>query len=60
MKTRKKPLGRRRLYAGKKTLHQPTGGPIKHKLWLTTPGTLTFRLHGQRGFYDQNMVWQEV
>lgn len=55
MKPRKKKVS-----VGTKTLHLPVGGPIAQKVLLVTPGTLTFRLNGQRGFYDREMKWQAV
>lgn len=42
----------------KKQLFRCHGGPLDRcELILTSPGTLTFTLHGQTGRYDASMRW---
>jgi hypothetical protein len=59
VKTKRKAPRKKLPTAVRKTWYATTGGPLERAL-LSTPGTLTFRLNGQRGFYDQQMVWQDV
>lgn len=49
---------RRRLYARKRQF-ELTGGPIC-LAWLTTPGTLVFRLGDWFGYYDGNNNWVQL
>lgn len=42
----------------KKTAYVMTGGPLDGQtLYLSSPGTLSFSLHGQTGHYNSENVW---
>lgn len=42
----------------KKNAYLLKGGPLDmQKVYLRTPGTLEFTLHGQKGYYDHSNQW---
>lgn len=51
----KKAVQKRRLYP-KKSLYRLFGGPVS-MAWLSTPGTLVFRIGDIKGMYDSKNNW---
>ena len=51
------PIAKRKLSAAKTNFKCKGGALDGQYLYLTTAGTVTFELNGQKGYYNNEMEW---